>query len=287
MSGQLAEARHESQQWAATLELRVADKSAELERAHVQLVESEKIVSLGKLAASVAHEINNPLAGILTYARLLSRNLEKERIQHAQLPEWLRWLAVIEGESRRCGSIVKNLLTFARQLPVEKKENDLNQIVDRCLMLIHHQAELQGVAISWTPTPAVARVVCDAGQTQQALLAILINAVEAMPHGGKLSIAAQDVQGAARIDIADSGPGIPRDVLPHIFEPFFTTKNQGKGTGLGLSIAFGILKQHGGRIDVKSSPDKGTTFSVFIPSCEGLLPSHKPGPVAPEVSHVA
>ena len=282
MNGQLADARRESENWAATLEQRVAEKTADLERAHKQLVESEKIASLGKLSASVAHEINNPLAGILTYARLLSRTLERAKIEHPELPEWRRWLEVIEGESRRCGAIVKNLLTFARQLPVEKKENDLNQIVERCLMLIHHQADLQSVALEWTPNPEVARVVCDAGQTQQALLAILINAVEAMPHGGNISIAAQAVTDGTRIIIADDGPGIPPDVQSHIFEPFFTTKNQGKGTGLGLSIAFGILQQHGGRIEVESSPGRGTEFRVFIPYS---APASPRDPVAPEVFH--
>ena len=191
---------------------------------------------------------------------------------------------MIEGESRRCGAIVKNLLTFARQLPVEKKENDLNQIVERCLMLIHHQADLQTVALEWAPNPEVARVVCDAGQTQQALLAILINAVEAMPHGGRIAMVAQAAKDGARITITDDGPGIPPDVLPHIFEPFFTTKNQGKGTGLGLSIAFGILHQHGGRIEVESSPGRGTEFRVFIPFSSPASPRD---PVVPEVSHAA
>lgn len=286
MNGQLADARRESENWAATLEQRVREKTADLENAHKQLVESEKIASLGKLSASVAHEINNPLAGILTYARLLSRTLERAKIEHPHLPEWRRWLEVIEGESRRCGAIVKNLLTFARQLPVEKKENDLNQIIERCLMLIHHQADLQSVALEWTPNPEVGRVVCDAGQTQQALLAILINAVEAMPHGGKISIVAQTAKDAARITITDDGPGIPPDVLPHIYEPFFTTKNQGKGTGLGLSIAFGILQQHGGRIEVESSPGRGTEFRVFIPLSNPAAPASLRDPVVPEVSHV-
>ncbi len=281
MSRRLAAARQESRRWAETLEQRVKEKTREVETAHRHLVEVEKIASLGKMAATVAHEINNPLAGIRTYARLLSRQMERPEKDAVTQQEWKRWLEVIETESRRCGDIVRNLLTFARQVPLERKENDLNALAERCLMLVRHQMELQGIALDWKPAADVPRLVCDAAQVQQALLAILINAVEALPHGGAIRVTTARENGEARLTVADNGPGIPPEVMPHIFEPFFTTKSQGKATGLGLSVAHGIVHQHGGRIEIVSQPEQGTTFTV-------CLPAPGPQPLTPqkEVSHV-
>ncbi len=265
MATDLAAARQEARQWAGTLEQRVAEKTGEVERAHKRLVEVEKIASLGKLSAAVAHEINNPLAGILTYAKLLSRTLDRQFDGDPRAADWKRTLEIIESESRRCGNIVKNLLTFARQVPLEKKENEINAIVERCLLLVRHQAELQGTEIEWSPAADLPPVVCDAAQVQQAVLAILINAVDIVQKGGHVRLATQRVDDEVHVSIADDGAGIPPDVAPHIFEPFFTTKPQGKGTGLGLSIAHGIVSQHSGRIDVASEAGRGTTFTIVLP----------------------
>jgi len=267
MTGQLKKAQEENQEWTRTLEARVQEKTVELERAYHHLMQSEKMASLGKLAAVVAHEVNNPLAGILTYSKLVSRLVDKGLDNEERRKEVKNDLMEIEGESRRCGTIVKNLLTFARQAPLNPQKNNLGGVVERCLLLVGHQCELQQVDVESRLDPKMPPIYCDAGQIQQVLLALLMNAVEAMPHGGRLKVEASyhAEHREARITIGDEGTGIPEDVLPHIFEPFFTTKAEGKGVGLGLAIAFGIVQQHGGNIKVASTPQKGTTFMVILP----------------------
>ncbi|MBZ5565493.1 MAG: HAMP domain-containing protein, partial [Acidobacteriia bacterium] len=237
MTEQLRIAQEENRQWTRTLEARVREKTIELERAYRRLVQSEKMASLGKLSAVVAHEINNPLAGILTYSKLLTRMTGNGLADGTRLEEARKYLQIIEGESRRCGTIVKNLLTFARQAPLNPQHNDLNAVVERCLLLVGHQMDLQSIDLDKDLAPALPPIYCDAGQVQQALLALLMNAVEAMPHGGRLSVRTRfDAERRlGRIEVRDEGPGIPEDVLPRIFEPFFTTKEEGKGVGLGLA----------------------------------------------------
>ena len=267
MTAELRKAQQEILEWTRTLEERVRQKTSELERAYKHLVQAERMVSLGKLAAVVAHEINNPLAGILTYTKLVSRMADKGFNGNERLGEAKNYLQIVEGESRRCGAIVKNLLTFARQAPLNPQKNDLNAIVERCLLLVGHQLELQSIDLEKTLAPDLPSLYCDAGQVQQALLALLMNAVEAMPHGGRLRVLTSfdSRHRAGRVLISDEGPGIPEEILPHIFEPFFTTKEEGKGVGLGLAIAFGIIQQHGGNIEVASTPQKGTTLTVILP----------------------
>jgi two-component system NtrC family sensor kinase len=225
------------------------------------------MASLGKLAAVVAHEINNPLAGILTYSKLVSRLVDKGLEDERRRAEAKSDLQQIEGESKRCGAIVKNLLTFARQAPLVPQENDLGGIVQRCLLLVGHQCELQQVEVESQIEPKMPSIHCDSAQIQQVFLALLMNAVEAMPHGGRLKVEAayNAERREAQIVVGDDGLGIPEEVLPHIFEPFFTTKAEGKGIGLGLAVAFGIVQQHGGKIAVSSTPQKGTTFTVTLP----------------------
>jgi two-component system NtrC family sensor kinase len=267
MTRELKKAQAENRQWTATLEDRVHQKTGELERAYRSLTQSEKMASLGKLAAVVAHEINNPLAGILTYSKLISRMADKGFSDDRRLGEAKSYLQIIEGESRRCGGIVKNLLTFARQNPINPQKNDLNAIIERCLLLVGHQMTLQNIELEKNLATDLPALFCDAGQVQQALLVILMNAVEAMPHGGRLGVtsAFDPARRLGRVVVSDEGPGIPPEVLSHIFEPFFTTKEEGKGTGLGLAIALGIVQQHGGNIEVASTPQKGTAFTVLLP----------------------
>jgi two-component system NtrC family sensor kinase len=267
MTGQLKKAQEEIMEWTRTLEERVRQKSDELERAYRHLVQSERMVSLGKLAAVVAHEINNPLAGILTYTKLISRMAEKGFNGNQRLVDAQNYLQIIEGESRRCGAIVKNLLTFARQAPLNPQRNDLNAIIERCLLLVGHQLDLQSIDLEKNLAAQLPPLYCDASQVQQALLALLMNAVEAMPRGGRLRVASSfdPSRRLGCVILSDDGPGIPDDVLPHIFEPVFTTKEEGKGVGLGLAIAFGIVQQHGGNIEVVSTPQKGSTFKVTLP----------------------
>jgi two-component system NtrC family sensor kinase len=267
MTRELKKAQAENREWTQTLEARVRQKTGELESAYRSLTQSEKMASLGKLAAVVAHEINNPLAGILTYSKLISRMADKGFNNNQRLGEAKSYLHIIEGESRRCGSIVQNLLTFARQTPINPQKNDLNAIIERCLLLIRHQMELQAIELQKKLDSRVPPLYCDAGQVQQALLVILMNAVEAMPHGGRLGLesAYDALSRTGRVTVSDEGPGIPSEILSHIFEPFFTTKEEGKGTGLGLAIALGIVQQHGGNIEVASNAQKGTAFTVLLP----------------------
>jgi two-component system, NtrC family, sensor kinase len=255
----------------AEIEEQVQRKTAELAQANRSLLQSEKMASIGKLAATVAHEVNNPLFGILTYARLTLRELDKGADGSRQ--EMSEQLHIIERESKRCGDIMRNLLTFARQAPSHRQPNDLNTLVERALVLVRHQAELLSIDVQSSLYPGLPPVSCDAGQIQQAVLVLLVNATEAMPHGGTLQVATELQDGQVRIRVRDSGIGIPPEVLPQIFEPFFTTKEEQQRTGLGLAVARSIVEQHGGEITVASIPGQGTEFVVALPAA---IPAARP-----------
>jgi len=267
MTTELASANREITEWARTLEDRVDKKTRELERAHTSLVRSEKMASLGKLAATVAHEVNNPLFGILTYARLCIKDLGQEGMPAAAAHKMSERLKLIERESRRCGDIIRNLLTFARQAPQRREPNNLNELVDRALALVHHQLDLQGIELEKNLAPDLPPISCDAGQFQQVVLVLFVNAAEAMGNGGTLAVsthfdAAND---QAVIDVRDTGPGIPDDMIHQIFDPFFTTKDDKLRTGLGLAVARSIIEQHAGSITVTSQAGQGAHFTVTLP----------------------
>jgi two-component system NtrC family sensor kinase len=248
----------------AKIEAEVQRKTAELEQIHATLLRSEKMASIGKLAATVAHEINNPLFGILTYARLVSRELVKHELP--QRDELVEQVQTIERESKRCGELVKNLLTFSRQAPSIREPNDLNTVVHRAVMLVKHKLEMQNIALTEELAQDLPPVECDANQIQQVVLVLLVNAAEAMPKGGSLLVATSF--GAAprgQVRVRDTGGGIPTDVLPRIFDPFFTTKEDQNRTGLGLAVAHSIVEQHAGEITVRSTPGEGTEFVVELP----------------------
>jgi two-component system, NtrC family, sensor kinase len=252
----------------AELEERVRRKTEELERATASLISSEKMASLGKLAATVAHEVNNPLFGILTYARLTLKELGKAALPEKDRNSMMENLVVIENESRRCGDIVRNLLAFARQSAPQRAPTEINTLVERALGLVRHQLELQEITLESSLAPELPEVLCDAGQIQQVLVVLLVNAIEAMPKGGVLTVATEGgLDAGLRVRVRDSGPGIQPDILPQIFEPFFTTKDtQQHGAGLGLAIAKGILERHGGAIAVESKPGDGAEFVVTLPA---------------------
>lgn len=269
MVDELSAARGSLTEWSAKLEEKVTQKTEELRRAQGQVVQMEKMASLGKLAASVAHELNNPLAGMLTYARLIRRELEDQPLDSPVREELGGYLEVVERECRRCGEIVKNLLTFARPSGMKLAPVNVNEIVERSLLLIRHHLEMRGVQLRSELLAEDAEIVADADRIQQALLALLVNAVEAMsqlPHGhGCLGVRMGAAAGGVSIEISDNGVGIPPDVLPHIFEPFFSTKQKESGVGLGLAVVYGLIHRHGGSIDVESPPGGGTTFRVTLP----------------------
>jgi two-component system NtrC family sensor kinase len=280
---QLAAARRESERWTRELQSRVEEKASELERAYSQAGNVEKLASLGTLSAALAHEINNPLAGIRTYARWMERTMPATVAADPHAVEWKQALEMIETESKRCGDLVRNLLTFARQTTLEMTPTNVVEIIERCVLLVRHKAQMQNVEVQWDPAssaagppPARPQVVCDGAQVQQALLAILLNGIEAMPRGGVLSIVVSHKADPRelRMEVADNGPGISADALPHLFEPFFTTKPTGKGTGLGLALAHGIISRHGGRIEVEAGLGRGAKFTVVLPE-EGTNPCQR------------
>jgi two-component system, NtrC family, sensor kinase len=250
----------------AKIEEQVRRKTAELERVHKTLLNSEKMASIGKLAATVAHEINNPLFGILTYARLVLRELLKHEIPGRD--ELAEQLQTIERESKRCGELVKNLLTFSRQAPSHREPNDLNVIVHRAVLLVQHKLAMQNIDLVENLAEGLPQVDCDANQIQQVILVLMVNAGEAMAKGGKLQVTTEFDEGAEQgaVRVKDTGSGIPQEVLPHIFDPFFTTKEDQNRTGLGLAVAHSIVEQHAGEISVRSTPGEGTEFRVALPA---------------------
>jgi len=262
MVDELSRSRQEREEWNRMLENRVEEATHELERTHEQMMLVEKMASLGKLAAVVAHEINNPLAGIHTYARLLRRKFGGSGGVDGEASKALH---LVESEAARCGKIVRNLLLFSRTPGSRFAPESLAPILDRCALLLRHKAELAGVEIRTEAAPDLPCVTCDASQVQQLVLGLAMNAVEAMPRGGVLTLRAMRDEGGVVLEVADTGTGIPKEHLRHIFEPFFTTKEEGKGVGLGLAVAYGIVQRHGGRIDVASQPGEGTTFTVQLP----------------------
>jgi len=267
MSRQLREAREEADAWAQTLEARVEDKTRELKHAHQAVMQSEKMASIGKLAATVAHEVNNPLAGILTYAKLLRKWLDRDGWDAKRRDEIRGSLELIESESRRCGEIVRNLLTFSRSAPMNLQWVGLNQVIDRCVRLVQHQTELNNVQLQPELAESLPQVQCDAAQIEQLLLALIMNAIDALPHGGNLWVRSRMVPeiGGVQLEVQDDGVGIPESILPNLFEPFFSTKEKGHGVGLGLAISKGIVERHRGRIDVDSKPGQGTKFTISLP----------------------
>ncbi|MBZ5665971.1 MAG: HAMP domain-containing protein [Acidobacteriia bacterium] len=268
MSLQVRAANEEIVRWAMTLEDRVEQKTKELQSAHDHMLHVEKMASLGKMAAVVAHEVNNPLSGILTYAKLLRKWVASGQTEHEKREEAMQCLELIASESRRCGDLIKNLLTLSRTAPMNVQLTDLNAVVDRSLLLVRHQLELGGVELQTKLAKDLPLVPCDPAQIQQVLMALIINAIDAMPRGGNLwletglSVDESEIE----IKVRDDGTGIAPDVLPHIFEPFLTTKESGHGVGLGLAISRGIVEGHNGRIEVQSELGKGTTFIVSLPN---------------------
>jgi two-component system, NtrC family, sensor kinase len=285
MSLQLEKANEEITAWARTLEERVDEKTAELKRVHEHMLHTEKLTSLGKLAAVVAHEINNPLSGILTYAKLLKKWLDRTSVEEPRKTEMADCLNLIESESKRCGELVKSLLTFSRNAPLNIQRFDINAVVERCVRLVKPKAEISGVELQCTLDSGLPLVQCDPAQIEQVLLALVMNAFDAMPRGGNvwLKTSFNADENTVALQVRDDGTGIPDELLPRMFEPFFTTKGS-KGVGLGLAISRNIVDRHNGKIEVQSKAGQGTTFTISIPVDAQRASTSAPVPTTSAVS---
>lgn len=265
MSGKLDLAYKEIKQWSETLNEKVKEKTEELKKIYDQIIQIEKLASLGKLSATVAHELNNPLEGILTYSKLIARKLQKVQKDN-EFEKVLEYLCLISEESSRCGRIVKDLLLFSHRGDEEFTEENLEAIVDKSILLISHHLEIHKIKLDKEYEDCTLNIVGDSQKIQQALITILINAIESMPNGGTLKVKTRKENDAtAVIRIIDEGYGISEKDLPHIFEPFYSTKQKSKGTGLGLAVAYGIIDHHKGKIEVENTSQKGTTFKITLP----------------------
>jgi PAS domain S-box-containing protein len=244
----------------------------ELKQLQEQLIQSEKMASLGQIAAGVAHEINNPISGIMVYLHSLAKDLENDQFDRKQA---LTFLTDSKHELTRCSKIIKSLLDFSRQSHPMLAPVDLGSILDETFSILGHKAKLQDIEVVQHIDSGLPQIEADSDQLKQVFLNLILNAIQAMPHGGRLAIRATQVNDKegltkntkiVRIDVEDIGCGIARENIDKLFTPFFTTKEKGEGLGLGLAVAYGIIKRHGGDIRVKSSKGKGTTFSIFLES---------------------
>jgi two-component system NtrC family sensor kinase len=232
-----------------------------------RLLQQDKMMSLGRLAASVVHEINNPLAGILNYLRLMIKILSRRATKAEEMEKFQKYLTVVERETDRCSRIVTNLLAFSRKSKMECAEMSVNELLERSIMLSQHKMALQNIQVKTDLDPKLPLIVGDFNQLQQCIVNLIFNAIDAMPQGGTLTVSSsfRPDEGVVQIGVADSGCGIPEEDLPNIFEPFFTTKTEGRGLGLGLSTVWGIIDRHKGTIQVESKVGKGTVFTIKLP----------------------
>jgi len=251
------------------LERAVEERTRQIEEAHRKLLQQDKMSSLGKLSASVVHELNNPLTGVLNFIRLQRRMLTERHFSKEMCDTILGQLGLMENETARCSKIVSNLLAFARQSKLEPAEAQLNEILDLITELNAHHLVLNKVQLLRDYQDDLPPVLGDVSRLEQVFLNILLNAVDEMGArgGGRILLSTQHDTGSDMLltRITDTGPGIPSESLPHIFEPFFTTKSEGRGVGLGLSVVYGIVKEHNGQVEVESTGSSGTTFLVKLP----------------------
>lgn len=260
-------------------ELKLREKN--LEEARAALIQSEKMAAFGQLGAGIAHEVKNPLAGILGYAQLALRKLPPDA------GSLKNYLEIVEKETKRCKAIIENLLKFARQEKTVMDRVDVNALVDDAMKLVEHQLNMNNVKIQRSVPAGLPPIFANANQLQQVLMNLSINAQHAMEkNGGTLTVTALDTKlpdgrEAVEIRVADSGMGIPKDIMAKIFEPFFTTKPAGKGTGLGLSVTFGIIRDHKGQVLVESQVGVGTTFRLVLPLAPAILEAQADAPPSP------
>lgn len=269
ISRDITERRREEEEITHRLEEMVEKRTRQLKETHDKLLHQDKMASLGKLSASVVHEINNPIAGILNLIMLIKRILEEGPVGEEELEKFSHYINLMQTETRRTGRIVSNLLAFSRQSKIEMKSLNLNRIVDQTLVLNSNLLRISGVKVEKHLDKNLPEFVGSADQIQQVFMNFVSNAAEAMESmgGGTLTVETGHISDGEKVmaKFKDTGKGIAREDLTKIFEPFFTTKKEKKGVGLGLSVAYGIIEEHGGSIHVESRKGEGSTFRVDIP----------------------
>ena len=264
------------QQWEAYKEILSLNEELNsyierLESTQKQLIQAEKLNAIGQLAASVAHEINNPLAGVLVYSKLLAKKISSDS---SDKEETLANLAKIESAVSHCSQIIRGLLDFSRQTEPTLRPVSVSGVIDRVMSLVGHQAEMHKVEVTREEASSLPPVMADFGQLQQVFINLVMNAIQAMPSGGKLAIrSSASEDGWVKVSVQDNGSGIAPENMEKLFTPFFTTKEEGKGLGLGLAVSYGIIERHGGKVEVQSELGRGTTFTVHLPvGKEGAMP---------------
>ena len=235
----------------------------ELRENQAQLIQAEKLTSLGQMAASIAHEVNNPLAGVLVYTQLLAKKIGGDTLSKEVA---LDYLSKMETELTRSSKLIRNLLDFSRQSTPSLRGVNANEVIDRAFNLIAHSAQMQNVEVIKDLSPTLPEVMADFDQLQQVCTNLILNAIQAMPDGGRLTLRTSlDSNDQVKIEVADTGIGISQENLQKLFTPFFTTKKEVKGVGLGLAVSYGIIQRHKGRIEVQSEEGKGSTFTIYLP----------------------
>jgi PAS domain S-box-containing protein len=269
ISRDITQHKKEEEEITHRLEQMVEDRTRQVKETHEKLLHQNKMSSLGKLSASVVHEINNPIAGILNLIMLMQRIAEEETLGENQIDQFNQYLKLMETETRRTSRIVSNLLAFARQSKMEPKRVSLNRLIEQTLFLNSNLLKIDGVKVDNKLDPDLPDLLGSEDQLQQVFMNLVSNATEAMEGagGGVLTIESKHLlsEDSLQINFQDTGTGIPEEDISKLFEPFFTTKKKGKGVGLGLSVAYGIIQEHGGSIYVKSKVGQGTTFQVRLP----------------------
>ena len=252
-----------------TLEIKVAERTTQLQAAHRKLLQTDRLASLGQLAASVAHEINNPVSGVLNLSMLLERFMANGEFPAGREEEFRKYLSRISTETSRVGRIVSDLLAFSRRSKPQRAPSDLNKLIRSTIRLVDHKFQLSNTEIVLELADNLPPVECDSSQIQQVILNLVMNGSEAMQakHGGRLTVRTRLLPGGKTVElrVQDTGEGIAPENLAKIFDPFFTTKAEGKGVGLGLAVLYGIVEAHEGEIDVTSQRNEGTIFTVTLP----------------------
>jgi two-component system NtrC family sensor kinase len=282
MQQSLREMRHDLEEAARTLEDKVEQRSEELVKMQARVAQSERLASVGMLAAGVAHEINNPLGGILALTSLTLEDLPPDDANRDNLEEVVR-------QTTRCADIVKHLLEFSRQHRVAADKIDVHQILEQTLSLLRRQSIFFNIEVVTALAPDLPRIYADASQLQQVFMNILLNACQAMGEKGTLTVTSRYDPERDKVELtfSDTGCGIPADKVDRIFDPFFTTKESGQGTGLGLSIAYGIVTRHHGSIAVESEVGRGTKFIVRLPANAEFQPDLRDVGLEPETARVS